>query len=459
MSTMELKEVIPFEYSHVHSFSEGLALVCNDDKWGFIDKTGTLIISCEKYNVPTDNHYPFSLFGTGFREGLAAVSAKVDDSRKYGFIDKSGNEVIPLKYDIVRDFSCGIAIVGIADKNLKTDSYGALGCKWGAINKNGDEIIPIGKYKSVGCYGWRDYCRDNPGVSGTTSDRMDRKYYEEMTSVFVCSNNNDSPKYGFADILGNEVVPPIYTGVNRFHNGLSSIEVIDHKKTGPVITKAAVIDKTGEIVIPFKYQRIDSFYDEITVAHNWNPYETFFVSKKGNQPFPLKYHGAYAFHEGMAEVYSGTDSKYKHGFIDINGQEIVPCKYDNVGSYYDSIAIVGMGDYWYGMKGAVDKQGREFIPCKYNHVKQLRHGFVAACIERRKKRNNLNCLVESKWGIFDKFSNEIVPLIYDNVYWFCEGMAAVKKKGKWGFIEKSYGGKEYVVQESSLLSGTDNDDC
>jgi hypothetical protein len=429
---MKVKEGIPFEYSRVNNFSEGYALICSDDNWGFIDKTGTIKISCKKYCVPTDNHS--YLFGTGFREGLAAVSIKIDGNRKYGFIDKSGNEIIPLKYDAVRDFSCGIAIVGIADYNLETDSYGAPGCKWMAINKNGDEIIPIGKYKSVG--GSPDFCRDNYGVGGTTNDRRDRKFYEGMASVIVWEKYNDSPKYGFVDILGNEVVPPIYTYVSRFRNGLSSVEVIDHEKSGTVNTKAAVIDKTGGIVIPFKYHRIDSFYDEITVAKNWNPHESFFIDKKGNQPFPLKYFSANAFHDGMADVYNKiTEYVYKHGFIDFNGQEIVPCIYDNVGSYYDGVAAVGIGDYYYGKKGAVDKQGKEFITCTYNHVKQLGHELVAVCNERREKRGNINYLIESKWGIFDKMGNEVVPLIYDDIYCIYEGMAAVKKNGKWGFIE------------------------
>ena len=103
---MNIKEIIPFQYNDVYHFSEGLALVYNDHECGFIDKTGTMKIPCKQGTVPVDNHYPFTLFGTGFKEGLASVSAKVDESlrydvnRRYGFIDKSGNEIIPIKYDL-----------------------------------------------------------------------------------------------------------------------------------------------------------------------------------------------------------------------------------------------------------------------------------------------------------------------------------------------------------------------
>ncbi len=56
-------QVIPFKYDEAKSFSEGLALVKLNGKWGFIDKTGKEVgIPLGKY----DNVMSFS-------EGLAAV--------------------------------------------------------------------------------------------------------------------------------------------------------------------------------------------------------------------------------------------------------------------------------------------------------------------------------------------------------------------------------------------------
>jgi len=130
---MKIKEVIPFEYSEVYSFSEGLALVYNDGKHGFIDKTGTMKISCNKFRARPDICYPFYHSGMGFKEGLAVVSTVGGRHIKFGYIDKFGNEVITPKYDAVRDFSCGLAVVGFADNSLGCDSYGASACKWGFI--------------------------------------------------------------------------------------------------------------------------------------------------------------------------------------------------------------------------------------------------------------------------------------------------------------------------------------
>ena len=100
-------------YDCLDEYSEGLARVCNDYDWGFIDKSGTLVIPC-KYN--------YAYF---FREGLAGVKL----NGKYGFVDKSGTEVIPCKYDEAFSFSEGLACVCLNDK-------------WGFIDKSGTLVIP-----------------------------------------------------------------------------------------------------------------------------------------------------------------------------------------------------------------------------------------------------------------------------------------------------------------------------
>ncbi|MDR1090314.1 MAG: WG repeat-containing protein [Prevotella sp.] len=67
-------------YRNVHDFSDGYAAVQNwEEKWGFIDKTGKLVIDCIYTNEPVD-----------FSEGLAIVR-KRDGAECY--IDTAGNMV------------------------------------------------------------------------------------------------------------------------------------------------------------------------------------------------------------------------------------------------------------------------------------------------------------------------------------------------------------------------------
>jgi hypothetical protein len=59
-----------------------------------------------------------------FSEGLA----RVELNGKWGYIDKEGKEVIPIKYDWARSFSEGLACV-------------KLNGKWGYIDKEGKEYF------------------------------------------------------------------------------------------------------------------------------------------------------------------------------------------------------------------------------------------------------------------------------------------------------------------------------
>jgi hypothetical protein len=49
---------------------------------------------------------------------------------KWGYIDKSGKEIIPLRYDDGRIFMDGLAAV-------------KLNNKWGFIDKTGKEVVPL----------------------------------------------------------------------------------------------------------------------------------------------------------------------------------------------------------------------------------------------------------------------------------------------------------------------------
>ena len=106
-------------YDNIMDFNEGLAKVRLDNKYGYIDKTGREVVPC-KYG-----------FGFDFEDGLA----KVELNGKWGLIDETGREVTPCKYNYICDFSNGLAIVELNEK-------------WGYIDKTGNEVIPC-KYEDA----------------------------------------------------------------------------------------------------------------------------------------------------------------------------------------------------------------------------------------------------------------------------------------------------------------------
>ncbi len=118
------KLVIPIKFKEGNDFSEGLAFVRKKNGENlFIDKTGK-----EVFNVKTE---VFNFYRSKFSEGLVKIQVGNYD---YNFLDNIGNIVFTLKnYNEAGDFHDGLACVG--RNNL-----------YGFVDKTGREIIPL-QYK------------------------------------------------------------------------------------------------------------------------------------------------------------------------------------------------------------------------------------------------------------------------------------------------------------------------
>ena len=77
------KAVIKLQYDRAAPFSDGLACVRKNGRYGYIDRMGKTVIK-----------FAYREAGT-FSNGLASVG----NGQKFGFIDVEGNLVIPMEYD------------------------------------------------------------------------------------------------------------------------------------------------------------------------------------------------------------------------------------------------------------------------------------------------------------------------------------------------------------------------
>ena len=129
-----------FECSMV-TFKEGVGSI---EEYGFIDKTGRLVIEDQwspdflgfsEGLAPTQDGY---IDHSGrvvihadwddwkeFREGLAVV----EDNGKYGYIDRNGRMVIPCIWEFAGSFSDGLAEVELAGKYYIINKEGKILCK------------------------------------------------------------------------------------------------------------------------------------------------------------------------------------------------------------------------------------------------------------------------------------------------------------------------------------------
>ena len=375
-------------------------------------KTGDVVIPF-KYDYVWD-----------FEEGLAKVKLK----GKWGFINKNGKEVIPIKYDDVHDFSEGLARVelngkyGYINKNGKevipikyddVDDFSEglarveLNGKYGYINKNGKEVIPI-KYDVIDYFSeglvWVELNGKKGFVDKSGKEVMPLKYDRAGFFSEGLAEVELKGKCGFVDKSGKEVVPLKYDRVEFFSKGLAEVELKG---------KCGLVDKSGKEVVPLKYDDVWYFIEglaEVELKGKWG-----FVDKSGNEVVPLKYDDVWYFIEGLAEV----KLKGKWGFIDKSGTEVVPLKYDKEERFSEGLASVELNGKW----GFIDKSGTEVVPLKYDGSSNFGEGVAYVS-------------VNGKGGFIDKSGKVVVPLKYEDGRSFKEGLAAVKLNGKWGFISR-----------------------
>lgn len=204
--------VIPLKYDDARSFSEGVAAVKLNGKWGYINKSDEVVI-------------PFTYDSTlSFNEGLAWVRL----NGKYGFINKLNEVVIPIKYQNARSSREGLVPVKLIGN-------------WGFINKSDEMIIPF-KYKET----WG--------------------FYDGLARVKV----ND--KWGYINKSDEVVIPLKYEDAGNFIEGLAPV-----KLNG----KWGYINQSDEVVIPFDFDKADPFYNNEPASVKLNG-KWFKIDKQGN---------------------------------------------------------------------------------------------------------------------------------------------------------------------------------
>jgi hypothetical protein len=131
--------VIEPRYEAARSFSDGLGGVQTvwGEPWRYLDRTGAVVV---------DDVYTFK--AGDFSEGLAPICMEVapplggydslSSPNQWGFIDKTGTQVIDMRFGDVTPFSQGLAAVRVGDT-------------WSYIDKTGTLAFP-GEYSSASSF-------------------------------------------------------------------------------------------------------------------------------------------------------------------------------------------------------------------------------------------------------------------------------------------------------------------
>jgi hypothetical protein len=244
---------------------------------------------------------------------------KVSQNDKWGFVNSSGEIIVPLKYDGIEDFDAdGLAEACIdCDYFIASDEYGFMkeswfGGKWGLVNRQGVEILPleygkiekskngdtpIFKNKYWGIfnssekklilpveYSWIDEVVEGIGALGVQKDSLWAIYtndykpissfeYQHLDFVdgkYIRAKKND--KWGFITDSNQIIIPFEYESALFSSQGLFPL-----KLNG----KWGFLNDLREIVIPFVYDEVESFGDGKSLVQLGE--ESFWIDLEGNR--------------------------------------------------------------------------------------------------------------------------------------------------------------------------------
>jgi WG containing repeat len=256
------KEVIAPQFASAGDFHDGRAQVEKRAGrfGGWIDTGGQLVLDAEKLDL---------VRGDDFTEGLALAIAR---SRLSGFIDPSGNWVVPAQLSTATRFSGGRAYVNQQDG------------KAGFIDKTGKLVIELPAKATTGFFhedlvyvhqpdDKHVFLRPDGQVAFevvvAADDRPAFGEFWERRAAFRAKD-----RWGFIDNEGKVVIKPKWAAVLPFSGGLAA--VWDDKN------RAGFIDTSGKLVIKPQFSEAQSFRDGLARVQHPNQKKGWvYINSKG----------------------------------------------------------------------------------------------------------------------------------------------------------------------------------
>ena len=274
------EEVIPADVYKLGHVKEGMIIAENSDhKYGVYNTKGELVIPF-RYDEIED-----------YCSGLARVKTGGYSNTKYGYVDKSGNEVVTVKYDRASSsFSEGLAYIATKD---------GWNYKYGFINPKGEEIVPL-MYKDA------------------------EDFHEGMAAVETKNG------WGYINIKGELVTAANYDAAGDFSEGLAVVE-----KKG----KYLVINDKGEEQYQFQkgLTPAGSYHEGLLLVCNEKTSKYGYLDKKGEIALPLEYPAADGFRGGKALTAKPRKGECVFEFIDAKGKVVGTIERDDYVWDYDDV--------------------------------------------------------------------------------------------------------------------------
>ena len=292
--------------------------------------------------------------------------------------------------------------------------------------------------------------------------------------------------WGYFDENGKVIVQPQFTIVGKFQ---TSNKVINRTTQG-----WGMMDNSGKTILPFEYTNISKYSSDKYLLQAKN--ELIITLSPTGKALDDKYVGQGQFFEGFARVAKRDDSgELIWGFVDENYKEVIPCQYKSAKNYKNGQTAVldtawhlmntkgeiiatlpkvvkEIGEFHHGLAwvklskttfGYINTSGQFVIKPKLNKAGDFtKFGVTNAVL------NGQSVLIDERgmpitefgiygnifniqsngftkvqhprrrlYGLLNQFGKLVVPIQYDQITPFKNGIATIRKYGKLGFLDEN----------------------
>ena len=210
--------------------------------------------------------------------------------------------------------------------------------------------------------------------------------------------------------------------------------------------KCGYIDKTGRLIIPFKFDGADDFSEGLAGVSIDG--KSGYIDETGKFVISPPSLSGFPFSSGMALVVIRDFEKdhlhmHKLGYINRSGKLVIQRKealdskslHISYKELFFSEGLVSVEQN--GKVGFIDKAGKQIIPPIYAAAQPFSEGLAAVRIK-------------GKYGYIDRSGKMVIPPQFEDAGPFSEGLALINPNGnQWGYIDKSgqlvINGEEFVL--------------
>lgn len=435
--------IIEPRYQYAGNFKNGLApaQLKNDTLYGYINKKEEWVIS------------PAFASAAAFQDGYATVAQKVwpNGRLQYGTVNTKGILVIPAIYDAISNRKSNGTFVF-----TKVGKYGIVDSLGKVLTEKTSVSYPNYVNDLMIVYG--------DSLSGIMNNKGEWVYQPEYKAINYSTNNYISllknKQHSVVDTKGKVILKPV--NANRVILGKNKFMAIYSNRID-------AYNYTGKLIKTIQHPDIDEkltslYLSEDSVKIGYKKF-TALYDITGNAIQKLDISEAYSF--SKEGIFAAKNNSTGYDYYDYTGKQLSTAKYYTVTNFSEGYAVVQLK--YNDTARLIDKNFKE--------VKKsvLLNGYMGQFSEglaRIKKANGL------EYGFVDTKGNEIfsIPAVdagectegmiwikkayndiifvtregvtinqesYEDVRPFSEGLACVKKAGKWAVINKK---GEYVIQ-------------